>query len=591
MSLKKFLLSCYKYAFVYNLILLVLQLVTALSVPILIFVQTKLIDTASNYFEGNILYILLPILIVYFIINYLDTANIQIGNLIKLKILHILDRNITSKYLKNICSVTFDAFDNENTHNKMMMINTQLPQILNFLITLIPNTIKATIILVSIFCFILNSGIWWAFPLSILFSIPSFYFNKQRVILLRKSRKRNSHEIRHADYLSSVLLNKEASKERRLFGFISYFIEIWQIEFQKYYKQSIWIFIKTTLTIGIAMCFSMLPIIIIGTALLFPLKSGGISIGFYTSLIMAVAFRLNACIYEIVTEYSNFLKIKHFFTDYNYIHNLKKVNILQKYTQKKIIFENLTFKDVFFKYPFSENMILKGVTFEINKGEHHALVGINGAGKTTITKLMLGLYKPTKGSINLNGIEINNFDYQSIQQIFSMIMQNPGLYKSTLMENLTLYSINNDQQEMKKLDLLLQKTHSFEIKNKLKFGYQTNLTTELKDGINLSGGEWQKIQLVRLLYSNRDFIILDEPAASLDPLAEVKFYNEYHEVMKDKTALFITHRLGSTHLFNNCMVLSDGVIIEKGSYDSLLLKNGIFKNLFEKQKDLYIELD
>lgn len=288
----------------------------------------------------------------------------------------------------------------------------------------------------------------------------------------------------------------------------------------------------------------------------------------------------------IIREYTNLIDVNHYVKDKNDFEMLEKINIINQNISDTMEFENIRFEDVYFKYPTSKDFILKGITFAINKGENIALIGLNGAGKTSITKLMLGLYKPTRGRIFLNDKNITEYTQLEIHSMYATMQQSFAKYKLTLGENMALYNI--DMVSTHHLNNILGKCGINDLYEKCKNNYHTMLTNEFKDGIMLSGGEWQKVALARTFYSDRNFIIFDEPTAALDPLAEIGFYENYKILMKEHTCLYITHRLGAIYLFERCLVLSDGKMMEEGTHVDLMnIENGIYKRLFDKQKEWY----
>jgi ATP-binding cassette subfamily B protein len=383
------------------------------------------------------------------------------------------------------------------------------------------------------------------------------------------------------------LLNREAAKERKIFRFTEFLSQKWDDVFKKYNKYKIDAYIKSSISTGIAMCFSMSIILIFGLFLLLPLKAGTITIGLYASLLMAVANNMNMCISSIIREFTNSINIKHYIKDIKDFLKLKIICSKQEEQVDPIKFESIRLEDVYFCYPGTEQYILNGVSFEIKQGNQCALIGLNGAGKTTITKLMLGLYKPTKGKIYLNDKDLSSYSYTQIRLIFASMQQNHANYKLTFGENVSLYNLSY-RENVSKMDETLEKCNIYDVKERCKNSYDTILTPEYDGGVMLSGGEWQKVEIARTFFADRDFIILDEPTAALDPIAEVDFYSTYKKIMIGHTCLFITHRLGSTYLFECCYVLSDGKIAEQGTHNQLMeIPDGIYKNLYNKQREWY----
>lgn len=459
-------------------------------------------------------------------------------------------------------------------------------QVSNQGINFIPTIIRHTIELGGIFYFVMTSGIWWIIPISLLLSIPSFYFNKKRVLYARKVWAKDNTDMRYSSYLHGILVNREGAKERKLFQFTEYLSSCWDSIFKKYNKNKIADYLKSSTATGVAMFFSMSNIVIFGLFLISPLKNNIITIGLYVSLLQMITNRLNGSINTIISEIANLNKIKHFTQDLEDFKKFKHIDISDN--KKEVMsFESLRFDNVYFCYLNTDRYILTGVTFEIKRSMQYALIGLNGAGKTTITKLIMGLYQPTRGHIYINDIDIAKYTYDQLRSFFVCMQQESINYKMTARENIGLFQIELSSSDAL-LDNVLTQGNLLDLKNKFKNDYNTNLTPELEEGVLLSGGEWQKIAIARSLFAKRDFYILDEPTAALDPIAEVEFYKNYKSLMENQTCLYITHRLGSTYLFDKCILLNNGIIAEIGSHEELMnFPNGIYKGLYNKQKAWY----
>ncbi len=245
------------------------------------------------------------------------------------------------------------------------------------------------------------------------------------------------------------------------------------------------------------------------------------------------------------------------------------------------------FKNVSFKYPGSNNYVLKNVNMKFEIGKRLAVVGMNGSGKTTFIKLLCRLYDPTEGEILLNGIDIRKYNYREYMDIFSVVFQDFNLFAFTLGENV---GSKKDYDKELVIDSL-NKTGFSERLNTLPDNVQTYLYTDYnKNGINVSGGEAQKIALARALYKNAPFIILDEPTAALDPIAEAEIYEKFDSIVTDKTAIYISHRLSSCKFCDEILVFHEGEVVQQGSHNSLVFdKNGKYFELWNAQAQYYVD--
>ncbi|MBQ9129739.1 MAG: ABC transporter ATP-binding protein, partial [Clostridia bacterium] len=248
----------------------------------------------------------------------------------------------------------------------------------------------------------------------------------------------------------------------------------------------------------------------------------------------------------------------------------------------------IRFENVSFSYTGSDLQVLKNVSFSLAPGERLALVGCNGAGKSTIVKLLLRLYEPTQGRITLDGVDIRDLRLSTYRALFSVLFQDYKCFSMTVAENVMRGEVGKEDlitvREALKESGVLEKIDS------LPKGVNTVLTKEFDaDGAVLSGGESQKVQLAAVFASKAPMAILDEPSSALDPIAEYKVFESMIRATEDKGVLFISHRLSSAVLADKILVMDKGVLVESGSHEELLLKNGVYADLFKKQAENYFD--
>ncbi len=252
---------------------------------------------------------------------------------------------------------------------------------------------------------------------------------------------------------------------------------------------------------------------------------------------------------------------------------------------KKLTIE---FRNVSFTYPKAEKPTISNLNLKIDAGEKIALVGINGAGKTTIVKLLSGLYRPTEGEILINGIPSDKFNTHEYFNLFGVIFQDVNTFAFTIAQNISGKS--DKDTDFEKVNKVLEKSGLAEKISLLPEKEQTYLTQIIFDkGIMLSGGELQKLMLSRALYKNAPILVLDEPTSALDPLAEQALYLQYNLLTENKTSIFISHRLSSTQFCNRIIYLEDGAIQEMGNHKELMKKAGKYSKMFEIQSQYYKE--
>lgn len=248
--------------------------------------------------------------------------------------------------------------------------------------------------------------------------------------------------------------------------------------------------------------------------------------------------------------------------------------------------EGIVFDHVSFQYPTSSRPVIEGISFSIPPGEVVALVGANGAGKTTIIKLLCRLYDPVSGRISVDGIDIREFDLVELRRQISVIFQDYSRYNVTAWENVWFGNVDASS-DRDKIVAATALAGVHDVVAKLPNGYDTILGKWFEDGEELSVGEWQKIALARAFLRDAQLIVLDEPTSAMDAKAEYEFFLRFRELVKGRSALLISHRFSTVRMADRIYVISDGTVIESGSHDELVQLGGTYAHLFEIQASRY----
>ncbi len=387
---------------------------------------------------------------------------------------------------------------------------------------------------------------------------------------------------RKANYFSSILTDRQYAQEKKVLGAYNFFQNKFEKEFDVAEASNRDLGrsrLKIEVCAQTASCLFPVAVLLI---LLFPLLNKTITLGTYCSLF----FLLSNAVSLINAACGGVFEIG------NARHGLKAVKTLLDLSEENLspaagfVPETIEFRNVSFSYPDTDRLILDNVSFKLNLKGKYAIVGENGSGKSTLVKLLLGLYKPDSGSIFLDDVPLENLSRKDINGIFSVVFQNSFEYPLTLKENIFM---NNTGACGAEFELTADKIGLNELIDKLPDGMNTDLSLLKQNSTDLSGGEWQKVAIARCLCSSGVMAVLDEPNAALDPLAEMRIYRAYSEILKDRGALLVTHRLGSVKDLEKILVLRNGKTEAFGTHNGLMENCPYYKQLFLTQRSMYYE--
>lgn len=393
---------------------------------------------------------------------------------------------------------------------------------------------------------------------------------------------------RKLEYMENVTTDFSYAKDIRLLGMQKYLakkqIDVYDEELRHWIKsRQYWVY-NTIFAHGISL---LRQLIIIGW-LVYSVVFNGLSIGNFT-LYTASAAAFSNAINEILQALSALRERSAHTDDYRSFMDIPsaddKAQTIPIPPADKYTFE---FKNVSFKYRGQEKYALKNVNLTLHAGEKLAVVGLNGAGKSTFIKLLLRLYDVTEGCILMNGTDIRKFDRKEYYELFAPAFQDVMVFAFPVAENVSMKEpFNTDKAEAEKM---LRLAGLGDKLDKLEKGVDTELLKVLyDDGVDLSGGEKQKLALARALYKKSKIIVLDEPTAALDALAEFRLYQSFNELVGDRTAVYISHRLSSTRFCDRVAMFKDGEMVEIGTHDSLMEANGAYADMFRVQAQYYVE--
>ena len=390
-------------------------------------------------------------------------------------------------------------------------------------------------------------------------------------------------EKRRFEALRRMCTQREYTEERATFGYGEETARRFEAEFEPAYK-SYFRYWRLRLTTAGAMQ-SAFVVLMVATAciLAVPAIQGALTVGTLVAIVrevLAMSERMGGLSY-CMTQLGEGRAFVKDMTDFAALPETD--GALDGADPEPIPFESLEFSHVSFTYPGTEREVLSDLSLRLEKGKHYAFVGVNGAGKTTMTKLICGLYTEFEGEILLNGKDIRSYTQGQLKALIAPIFQDFARYQVPLRDSIAL---GNPAAEAK-LSEVIGAAGLSQAVAALKDGMDTPLGKIYEGGQDLSGGEWQRVAIARALARRAPLCILDEPTAALDPMSESRFYTQFGELTRGRTTIFISHRLGSTALSDRIFVLEGGRIAEEGTQKELLEREGLFAQMYEAQRSWY----
>ena len=428
---------------------------------------------------------------------------------------------------------------------------------------------------------------WWILPVAVALMVLYMLLGIRGGRRLYEFERRAASRRRRAEYLSDeVLQAREAAAERGLFGYASYLNARWRAVHVGVVRSFVLVNIRNWIRYKGAQAPAIALVIAAMLALLRPLQAGAIDIAFYVASTMALLQAERLVAMELVFITSRLSQHREFFVDLTAFSAMAETRRSLTRRAPMEPFRSIKFEGVSFTYPGTEQPVLREVSFVLEAGHHYALVGANGSGKSTIAKLMLGLYRPTAGRILINDVPIAEWTQDAVNGLFGVVFQDFARYSLTVCDNIEVATAGRlDDAAIQAC--LARAGFGDDFVGRLPQGYDTPLGKVLRGGVDVSGGEWQRLAMARSLAAASPARILDEPTAALDPLAESELYRSYSRAATGLTTLFISHRLGSTKIADRILVIDGGAIVESGSHEDLMRPGGLYARMFAAQRHWY----
>ena len=590
--------TVFKYGAFPAVVLFFLSVFTGLTLPFTVLYTQKLIDSIILFLKESVVLssVLWNAAVLALTILFMNHVNF-ISNIAFIYLEKKLTYNLSEAILTKMLKIEFACFEDAALHDALKEIRSRpAKKVINLFKECRAFLCDSIKLFGMVFIFSrVSPWLSLGFFVFLVLDFINEYIATKKIQAIYASQVFDEREL---EDLSSLLSNKDALPELKIFSAIPFIVKKFKDKYKVLLKERISITIKSYRYMGIASVimiawFSFLIFVLIRLII-----RGQVSVGMFTGLIASITeiyyllVFMSQSFWGLIDDNKSigflytFMDLPHdiHYKEMRHEEKILEQNILEQKTFDKknaIIFENVSFH-----YPNSEKEVLKNISFRIEPGTHIALVGKNGSGKTSLIKLITGLYKPSDGNIFIGSKNINSLSRDALHREFSVMFQDYASYQMTLRENAALGSIEflNDDEHLKKSLALISDDPVFDDLDK-------HLGKLEESGTELSGGQKQKLAIARACAAKTNFIIFDEPTASLDPSAEKEMYQNLQKIIgtsnKGRGCIFISHRLASAKMADIIFVLNEGRIIEKGSHDELIKNGGLYSKMYKEQASWY----
>jgi ABC-type multidrug transport system fused ATPase/permease subunit len=547
--------------------------------PLSIYFTQRIIDTASGIitngdnWQGLVSWVSFLLLAMFFS----SMGGGFLNGILYISIRRKLNIGMTPDVVEKFKRLDYACFEDKDVQDTLQRMSSD-PQDKVFQLFLnILGVIECMIGVVGAALIFAQAGWWFVVGFAALL-VPMIWLDFKAADMMNTMFNEQSTDERKMHYLGGLLSNKSSLFELKIFRATNYIAKKWRgiaytvmdtrvkttLHAQKYFLISTILF----------KCWSFFIVLSLVSAVV----NGNVTIGIFVALIAstgAVLDNADTLSHSVQNLRQRYLLMEHYYK-FMALPEIQDSGDPLADEPPHIVFEN-----VVFTYPKTDAKILNGVSFEVKQGERVALVGENGAGKSTIIKLLCRLYKPNSGRILVNGKDIQTLDIIALRRVFSVVFQDFCKYTLTLRENVAFGDLSKLYDDNALYDAISMGLADGIAK------LDTPLGKLEENGVDISGGEWQRIAVARACLPDSAFVILDEPTASLDPVAESNMYHSFAEVLKNRGCMMISHRLASARMADKIVVLSDGVVSETGSHDNLMASNGLYARMYESQSAWY----
>ena len=587
-SLKRIFTIPFKYAPLEALWIMIQKILAGIIPTIEVVITALFIDSAISIFNGTseIKSIASPILLIMILTAY-GWLSEQLSRIAQVKLETKLREKFRCEMVEKTASLKYIYIEDQDTLDLISRVIGEIETKCNDAYASMLDMFAMVVKILGLLC-LLFAKVWWCSLVIVAISVPLFLLALKGGQVTYEAGRKVQKYYRRVGYLEDVLNGRDSVDERSVFNYSKSVNKMWvdfyELSRKIVFKANLEWYLKSKIGSVITAALSMIIVVI----LIFPLKAGLLTIGMFMSISNSVFSLINLLSWSLPGYGDALSKNAEYMIDLDNFMNLEKEEgALEEPSEEKVVLKSLEFKNVSFKYPGDSNYVLRNLSFKIVKGKHYALVGTNGAGKTTIIKLIIGLYKDYEGEILINGRSLKEYTQNEIKSLTSIVYQDFAKYNLSFKDNIALGDVRNID-DIDQVKDAIRYMELDDVVDKLENGLDSNLGKIKEDGIDLSGGQWQRIAIARSFISKSSLKILDEPTAALDPISENEIYNKFEKLSRGNTVIFISHRLASTKLADEIFVLDKGQIVEKGSFDELIDVKGIYSDMYESQRSWYL---
>ena len=563
------------------------KVVFALAPSLQILATARFVDTVILIWHGEAArsQVILPLVWVTLLAGYLFTSQVLFG-FAKSMMGIGLNKTFRPAVVKKRAALAYQHIENNETWDLISRVGEDpgaqveegFENILSFC---------GAVLNIGSVLLVIATQVWWAALVIMVISVPLFFVSiksgKQTYNAFVDAQK---HQ-RRATYLQGVLTNRDSVEERSFFKYSHKVNHHWHERFMASFQINMKVQKHAQIKQKIGSVFLVLTSLFIAGVLVVPLNAGAITIGIFIGMVNAVFLLVRTTGQEIPWIATGLAYSHKYMADLTtFSHFSETEGALDAPAAHMPAPDCIQFVNVSFAYPGTTTQILDNLNLTLRGGMHYAFVGANGAGKTTITKLLTGLYDNYTGDILIDGKNLRQFTQAQLKATFSVVYQDFARYQIPFKDSVGVSNTGATEADIRQAVDLVDLGG---LADTLPQGMDTPLGKIRAGGADLSGGQWQRVAIARSVVSAAPFRILDEPTAALDPNAESAVYKMFGEISHGKSTVFITHRLGAAKLADEIFVIANGQVTEKGSHDALMEENGLYAEMFESQRGWYVD--